>query len=113
MADQRTILSVIPVEDFKFKKTDQTSYENIYLFQGSENNLKLSKTHDTKFLCQYDMAWYPFDTQICTMDIVLNIVQVESSDGHLTVNMNTSGTHVEMLQGIVYLSLAPISYPIK
>ena len=46
------------------------------MFQGSENNLKLSKTHDTKFLCQYDMAWYPFDTQICTMDIVLNIVQV-------------------------------------
>ena len=79
VADQRSILSVIPVQDFKFTRTDQTSYENIYLFQGSENTLKLSKTHDTKFLCQYDMAWYPFDSQICTMDIVLNIVQVESS----------------------------------
>ena len=79
MADQRSILSVIPVQDFKFTRTDQTSHENVYLFQGSENTLKLSKTHDTKFLCQYDMAWYPFDSQICTMDIVLNIVQVESS----------------------------------
>ena len=76
VADERTILSVIPGEAFKFEWTDQTTYENIYMFQGSENNLKLSKTHDTKFLCTYDMAWYPFDTQICTMDIVLNIVQV-------------------------------------
>ena len=76
VADERTILSVIPGEEFKFDRTDQTTYENIYMFQGGENNLKLSKTHDTKFLCQYDMAWYPFDTQICTMDIVLNIVQV-------------------------------------
>ena len=78
VADERTILSVIPGEDFTFERTDQTTYENIYMFQGSENNLKLSKTHDTKFLCQYDMAWYPFDTQICTMDIVLNIVQVQT-----------------------------------
>ena len=77
VADERTILSVIPGEDFTFERTDQTTFENIYMFQGSENNLKLSKTHDTKFLCQYDMAWYPFDTQICTMDIVLNIVQVD------------------------------------
>ena len=76
VADERTILSVIPGEEFKFERTDQTTFENIYMFQGSENNLKLSKTHDTKFLCSYDMAWYPFDTQICTMDIVLNIVQV-------------------------------------
>ena len=76
VADERTILSVIPGEEFKFERTDQTTFENIYMFQGGENNLKLSKTHDTKFLCQYDMAWYPFDTQICTMDIVLNIVQV-------------------------------------
>ena len=76
VADENTILSVIPGEEFKFERTDQTTYENIYMFQGSENNLKLSKTHDTKFLCSYDMAWYPFDTQICTMDIVLNIVQV-------------------------------------
>ena len=76
VADERTILSVIPGEQFKFERTDQTTFENIYMFQGGENNLKLSKTHDTKFLCQYDMAWYPFDTQICTMDIVLNIVQV-------------------------------------
>ena len=31
VADHRSILSVIPVEDFKFKKTDQTSFENINL----------------------------------------------------------------------------------
>ena len=31
------------------------------------------------FLCKYSMAWYPFDTQHCTMDITLNIVQVNTT----------------------------------
>ena len=75
LLDDRAILSLIPGADFNFERTDQTNYENIYMFKGTENHIKLSKTHNTAFLCQYDMAWYPFDSQVCTMDIELSIVQ--------------------------------------
>ena len=75
VADKRTIMSIIPDKDFKYERTDISNNENVYMFKGSENNIMLSKTHDTSFLCQYRMAWYPFDTQVCTMDVVLNLVQ--------------------------------------
>jgi hypothetical protein len=75
VTDQRTILSIIPGDEFSFEKTDISHHENIYIFKGLENKIKLSKTHDTVFLCQYNMAWYPFDSQVCTMDVVLHIVQ--------------------------------------
>ena len=75
VADERTILSIIPSEEFNYERTDMSNHENIYMFKGLENTIKLSKTHDTAFLCQYMMAWYPFDTQVCTMDVVLHIVQ--------------------------------------
>jgi hypothetical protein len=75
LADDRTILSIIPGKEFNFERTEISNNENIYMFKGIENHIKLSKTHDTAFLCQYDMAWYPFDSQVCTMDIDLSVVQ--------------------------------------
>jgi len=36
----------------------------------------MSRAYDTRFLCEYDMAFYPFDTQVCTMDITLNVIQI-------------------------------------
>ena len=74
-ADDRTTMSIIPNKEFNFERTDMSNHENIYMFKGQDNIVKLSKTHDTVFLCQYMMAWYPFDSQVCTMDVVLHIVQ--------------------------------------
>ena len=75
VADDDAILTIIPGESFNFERTDISNHENIYIFKGDENNVKLSKTHNVAFLCQYDMAWYPFDTQACTLDVVLGVVQ--------------------------------------
>ena len=75
VADDDAILSIIPGGKFKFERTDISNHQNIYLFKGIENSIKLTKTHDISFLCQYDMAWYPFDSQLCSLDIVLSVVQ--------------------------------------
>ena len=74
-ADKKTILSIVPSKEFSHDRTDMNSHENIYVFKGLENPIKLSKTHNIAFLCKYRMAWYPFDTQVCTMDVVLHVVQ--------------------------------------
>ena len=37
---------------------------NIYIYTGEENPLHVSRVYSTKWLCNYDMTWYPFDTQV-------------------------------------------------
>ena len=34
-------------------------------FSGRENSLTMRRVYSTQWLCDYDMANYPFDTQIC------------------------------------------------
>ena len=39
--------------------------EDIQIFEGGENTLRLSRAFDIEFICEYDMRWYPFDSQTC------------------------------------------------
>ena len=44
--------------------------KNIYIYTGEENPLHVSRVYSTKWLCNYDMTWYPFDTQVgCLLEI--------------------------------------------
>jgi len=40
---------------------------NIYIYEGSENSFLINRVYSTKWLCSYDMLFYPFDTQSCYM----------------------------------------------
>ena len=40
-----------------------------YYFKGEENPITFSRIYATPFICKFDMAWYPFDIQLCTMDL--------------------------------------------
>ena len=42
--------------------------KNIFIYSGRENWLRMSRVHSTKWLCTFQMAWYPFDTQVCTLE---------------------------------------------
>ena len=37
-------------------------------FNGSENDLQLSVTHQCNFRCKFDLAEFPFDAQKCSID---------------------------------------------
>ena len=37
--------------------------------------LRLTRDLDTDFLCKYNMAMYPFDTQTCHMEFLLPVVE--------------------------------------
>ena len=42
--------------------------ENIHVFQGRKNNFVMKRTYSVKWICSFNMMWYPFDTQSCTME---------------------------------------------
>ena len=54
---------------------------NTEVFQGEENDLSLSRIYRHKFICLYQIAWYPFDTQRCR--IVISLI----GNAHKFVNL--------------------------
>ena len=38
-----------------------------FYFKGVDNPITFSRIYDIRFLCSYDMAWYPFDLQRCEL----------------------------------------------
>ena len=48
----------------QFQPSGESKEKNIYIYSGEENTLKISRVYSTKWLCNYDMLWYPFDTQV-------------------------------------------------
>ena len=51
----------------QFDPIDVTTVDNAYVYSGKENKHFISKEFTTLWLCQFDMKWYPFDTQECKM----------------------------------------------
>ena len=51
---------------YQFSETDVK--DNIFVFSGSDNPFVMSRSYDVEWICDYDMRWYPFDTQVspCT-----------------------------------------------
>ena len=41
--------------------------EEIAYNKGSENSLQYSRDFYLRFKCQFELQYYPFDTQICTI----------------------------------------------
>ena len=46
--------------------------EDIEVFTGSENRITISRVYSIQFYCEYQMAWYPFDQQTCTVEMLLD-----------------------------------------
>ena len=78
-----SIIKVIPNSNFSYESADMTRENNVNIFKGSENKLEISRVYDIKFICQYDMMLYPFDTQECYVDMVLTAIQ----DNFCTLNV--------------------------
>ena len=55
----------------KFSPSDISECQNIQYFSGSENQIDMSRFYKQSFLCDYKMAWYPFDVQRCRMTMAI------------------------------------------
>ena len=56
---------------------DSTFTENKLLYQGNENPIHYERLDNVKFNCDYQLSWYPFDTQNCY--IVLGQTEILSN----------------------------------
>ncbi len=54
-----------------FVRSDKSIIENAYIYQGKENPLIISRSYTSEFLCDFNMAVYPFDTQICSVIVIM------------------------------------------
>ena len=52
-------------------RSGNTYNEDIDIFEGKDNPIRLSRSYDIDFICEYDMRWYPFDYQTCHMVILM------------------------------------------
>ena len=64
LLDEKAYLSVARIGNYTAQKNRRT-------FDGSKNPLTVSRFYKTSFICNFDMAWYPFDTQKCSMVFVV------------------------------------------
>ena len=70
--DTDAIIRVLANENFTHTTTDFHNHQNIYIFDGKEAKVEMSRVYNTEYLCEYSMAWYPFDSQTCHLDFVLD-----------------------------------------
>ncbi len=49
-----------------YQRRGLTSLHNAYLYRGDENPVTLSRVYSGKFICEFNMVVYPFDTQRCS-----------------------------------------------
>ena len=62
---QRDNNSVVEVaRQGRFVRSTHSEGNNIYIYTGEGNPLHVSRVYSTKWLCNFDMTWYPFDTQV-------------------------------------------------
>ena len=70
--DKGAIIRVLANENFTHTTSGNDKHQNIYIFDGKDTKLEISRVYNTEYLCEYSMAWYPFDFQTCHLDFVLD-----------------------------------------
>ena len=67
IVDQKTSIKARKLGEFKLSKSDEN--ENIRYFKGTENPLLMRRFYNQRFLCSYELTWYPFDIQKCRLNL--------------------------------------------
>ena len=48
-----------------------TVNEDIMVYEGASNEIEMNRVYEIDFICTYDMQYYPFDIQVCTVDMIM------------------------------------------
>ena len=54
-----------------FTRSGLDSADEVEMFRGDENPLVMKQVYTHRFQCKYDLGRYPFDTQQCSIEMVL------------------------------------------
>ena len=67
LIDNKASLKVLRNGDGKLSGSHET--ENKYIFDGYENYVEYRRFYSEELECQFHLHWYPFDTQICYVEV--------------------------------------------
>ena len=62
---------IIVVREGNFTRSDYDIVDETNVFEGKDNKLTFETSYTKIFRCEYQLHMYPFDTQRCTMDVVV------------------------------------------
>ena len=48
-----------------------TVLDETYFYKGSENFMVFRSEYNLQFNCLYELAYYPFDMQTCTIEVIM------------------------------------------
>ena len=65
--DDETTISVIRTGKYVLNEINELHEARV--FKGDENMMRYSRNYQKDFRCEYELAYYPFDTQICNIEI--------------------------------------------
>ena len=65
--DEETTISIIRTGSYKLN--DIYELHEARVFKGDENMVRYSRNYQMDFKCEYELAFYPFDTQKCNIEM--------------------------------------------
>ena len=95
--DSESVISV--KREGNYTRNTLEDVDNIYIFKGLYNPLDMSRVYQTEWICDYEMNWYPFDTQNCRMTFA--VTQDMNNFIRLVGNGHTYQGPVELTQYFV------------
>ena len=66
--DAKTFIAIDQQGSFRW--IAENVLNNVFLYRGDENTVLMSRNYAEEFICDFDIALYPFDSQICSMDFI-------------------------------------------
>ena len=102
--DAKTFIAID--REGSFRWVDEHILHNVFLFEGSDNTIIMSRNYAEEFICDFNIAMYPFDIQTCSMDFITtpdigNLIEL--NNGILQYLGNT------LISQISYLRLTRVS----
>ena len=55
---------IVASRESPYTYSEDSVKDNIFIFEGGENPIILSRVYDVEWICDYNMRWYPFDSQV-------------------------------------------------
>ena len=69
LVDEKTSITIKKQGSFKLSKIEDV--ENQQFFEGADNSMTMSRFYNIRFICNYQMQWYPFDVQKCKLILAM------------------------------------------
>ena len=95
---------IVRNDEGNFDPVEVTDIDNAFIFSGEENSHYLSREFTILWNCDFNMMWYPFDTQTCAMQFkIINEFadRVKLNPQHLAYSGPTDLTQYVVIRSIM------------